>query len=374
MTSPPPASPTGPTRHPGGIGRALRRGWWRLPAGLALLAALAWALRRAGDVVADAASVAAGVDRRALLAMAVVFLAERVLRAATVRASLPASSLSQGAMLNEVGAATSGGIPGGGAVGAGLRVAMARSWGHEPAPAWLSIAAANEAFGIAARTLALVVLAPELVARTADLVDVALAVVLAGSTVATVGTWVLLSRDTRLLRWWRRTATRLHGAVARFVPVRAFRSFEPATWIDRFREASAVLVARPARLFGPALAGHALGGLLFLLALRAVGVDLDAVDALRIHFLGKVAAGFAPTPGGIGVVEAGLTAALVAAGVPEVDALAAVLLTRGFSYAVPIGLGAGALGWWRVRHRGVREVGAGATVAASPLAVAADRA
>ena len=49
---------------------------------------------------------------------------------------------------------------------------------------------------------------------------------------------------------------------------------------------------------------------------------------------------FAPTPGGVGVVEAGMTGALVAAGVAAAPALAAVLVYRFLTYIVPILLGA----------------------------------
>ena len=56
---------------------------------------------------------------------------------------------------------------------------------------------------------------------------------------------------------------------------------------------------------------------------------------------------FVPVPGGVGVVEAGLTGALVAAGVDAPSALAGVLVFRLLTYVAPIVLGAALYVWWR---------------------------
>jgi uncharacterized membrane protein YbhN (UPF0104 family) len=65
---------------------------------------------------------------------------------------------------------------------------------------------------------------------------------------------------------------------------------------------------------------------------------------------GQGAASFSPTPGGIGVVEVTMTAALVAAGLRPADALAAVLLYRVVAFKLVI-----ALAWFAertlTRHR-----------------------
>jgi uncharacterized protein (TIRG00374 family) len=56
-------------------------------------------------------------------------------------------------------------------------------------------------------------------------------------------------------------------------------------------------------------------------------------------------AGVVPVPGGIGVAEAGLTAGLVAVGVPEETALGAALLHRLLTYYLPAVWGFAALRW-----------------------------
>ena len=51
----------------------------------------------------------------------------------------------------------------------------------------------------------------------------------------------------------------------------------------------------------------------------------------------------APTPGGVGAIEAALTAALTGVGVPTADALSAVFLFRLVTYWLPVPFGWGAL-------------------------------
>jgi uncharacterized protein (TIRG00374 family) len=60
-------------------------------------------------------------------------------------------------------------------------------------------------------------------------------------------------------------------------------------------------------------------------------------------------AGLVPVPGGIGVAEAGLTAGLVAIGIPGGTALAAALIDRLLTYYLPPVWGFFALRWL-VRH------------------------
>lgn len=331
----------------------------RLAAGAAIVVGLVWALRSAGDVVADAAGVASSTGVVTVLVLAGLLVVDRAVRGLTVAASLPGATFGRGVVLQETGAACSGGIPGGGVVATGIRVAMARSWGFDPAPSLLSIAAATEAFGLGVRVLAVAVIVPEIVQGTADGTDLAIVGVLSAVTVGTIAVWVLLSRDTPLLRWWMRTVTRVHRLVGRVIRFRWFVRFEPACWIQRFSVATRVLLERPVRLFAPAILAQAVGAVSFVVALRSTGVDLDIGTLVRIHLLSRVLAGFSPTPGGIGVLEAGLTAALVASGAGEVDALAGVLLFRAFTYAVPIVLGAAVIAWWRF-------VGAGASSGVRP--------
>ncbi len=89
------------------------------------------------------------------------------------------------------------------------------------------------------------------------------------------------------------------------------------------------------------------------LSLVAVLVALDTRSQPGVVFLAFTAAeilGMRPiTPGGLGIVEAGLVGVLVLAGIPAAEALLATLAYRVVSYW--LSLPAGVVGWWMFRRR-----------------------
>jgi uncharacterized protein (TIRG00374 family) len=91
-----------------------------------------------------------------------------------------------------------------------------------------------------------------------------------------------------------------------------------------------------------------------LVALYAIGASPDPWSVL-LAFSAAALLSFIPlTPGGLGFVEAGLTATLAAAGIGAEKALAATLLYRLVSFWLPLPIGAVA-GWW-FRRRYPRQV------------------
>ncbi|MEX1218548.1 MAG: lysylphosphatidylglycerol synthase transmembrane domain-containing protein [Acidimicrobiales bacterium] len=84
-------------------------------------------------------------------------------------------------------------------------------------------------------------------------------------------------------------------------------------------------------------------------ALKAVGVDPRLSLVLLAYAVAAVLGMIPITPGGVGFVEAGLTAMLVLAGVPGDEALLAVLAYRIASYWLPLPAGLGA--HFVFRHR-----------------------
>ena len=88
-----------------------------------------------------------------------------------------------------------------------------------------------------------------------------------------------------------------------------------------------------------------------LLALRHVGVseaEVSWVEALAAFALVRLLSAFPLTPGGLGVVELGLAAALVLAGGDNAQVVAAVLVFRLLTFLLPIPIGA--LTWWLWRR------------------------
>ena len=86
-------------------------------------------------------------------------------------------------------------------------------------------------------------------------------------------------------------------------------------------------------------------GLAFWSALLAFGVRMNPVETIFVFMLAYALGSAVPTPGGLGGVEAALTFAFVAVGVPQGVALSATLLHRVVFYWLRIPLGALAMQW-----------------------------
>jgi uncharacterized protein (TIRG00374 family) len=102
------------------------------------------------------------------------------------------------------------------------------------------------------------------------------------------------------------------------------------------------------------LAGSTLAQLLVILALgaslHAVGQHASFATLVAVNTLAALIGSAVPVPGGAGVVEAGLIAGLTAAGVPEEQAVAAVLIQRFFTAYLPPVWGWFTLTWMRRRE------------------------
>jgi glycosyltransferase 2 family protein len=102
------------------------------------------------------------------------------------------------------------------------------------------------------------------------------------------------------------------------------------------------------------LAGSTLAQLLVILALgaslHAVGQHASIATLITVNTLAALIGGVVPVPGGLGVVEAGLIAGLAAAGIPQDQAVAAVLIQRFFAAYLPPVWGWCTLAWMRRRE------------------------
>lgn len=86
--------------------------------------------------------------------------------------------------------------------------------------------------------------------------------------------------------------------------------------------------------------GH---GLAFAAAVAATGVHLPIAELLAVFLAGSAVGSTAPTPGGLGALEAALVAGLMTFGVAATPAVAGVLIYRLVTYWLPILPGAVAL-------------------------------
>jgi uncharacterized membrane protein YbhN (UPF0104 family) len=113
-----------------------------------------------------------------------------------------------------------------------------------------------------------------------------------------------------------------------------------------------VVASSPGRLvqlLGGAFGRDLLVAMALSVSLRAFGDHLRLPVLLVVITLAALIGGIAPSPGGMGVVEAGMILGLTAAGVSEADATAAVFIQRLFTSYLPPIWGWATLVWMRRR-------------------------
>ena len=105
-----------------------------------------------------------------------------------------------------------------------------------------------------------------------------------------------------------------------------------------------------ALLAGGAFGRELLVAMALSVSLRAFGDHLPLPTLIVVITLAAIIGGVAPSPGGMGVVEAGMILGLTAAGVSEADATAAVFIQRLFTSYLPPIWGWLTLVWMRRRE------------------------
>lgn len=268
-------------------------------------------------------------------------------------ASLPGLTFGQSMVVTQSSTAIANTVPAGGAVGVGVTFAMYNSWGFRRAASTLSVAVSGvwNIFGKLALPVAALGLVALLGTAGGGLVAAALAGI--GALVAAVVLFAATLRSDRLARLiggaLATTASRVRGWVGK-APV--------GDWGEaavRFRHDTIGLVrARWMRLSVTTVVSQLSLYAVLLLALRNLGVSDDQVgwaEVLAAFAFVRLLSALPITPGGLGVVELGLTAALVAAGGPRPQVVAAVLVYRALTYLAPVPLGMATYVVWRRNRR-----------------------
>jgi uncharacterized protein (TIRG00374 family) len=236
--------------------------------------------------------------------------------------------------------------PGGGAVGSALQYRMLVTAAVPSRPAVPGLTAAN--ILTLAVVLALPVLAiPALIRGSVDrtLTEAAIGGLIIFVLLAAVGA-VLLAMDGPL-SWIGRVAQRIRNRLRRrskplrTLPERLLRERDRIlnTLGPRWKRALLATVGRWAFDYATLLA-----------ALAAVHVHVRPGLVLLAFCAAQLLAQIPVTPGGLGFVEAGLTAMLTLAGVGAGNAVLATFVYRLFSYWLPMPVGLGAWVWHRHRY------------------------
>lgn len=131
----------------------------------------------------------------------------------------------------------------------------------------------------------------------------------------------------------------------------SFTSSREYDAVARFRsDTTELLKRRWVWLTTATVVSHVSLYLVLLIALRHVGVSEDEVgwaEVLAAFAFVRLISALPITPGGLGVVELGLTAALISAGGDDAQVAASVLVYRALTYLPPIPVGAAMYLRWR---------------------------
>ncbi|MEP1125834.1 MAG: lysylphosphatidylglycerol synthase transmembrane domain-containing protein [Ilumatobacter sp.] len=325
----------------------------RVAAGSGLLLILAVAVWFQRDIVTGALRESRALPATAIVLLVLLALYERWSRADIVRRLLgDPIGIGTAVTVHDVGTAVSKGVPMGGALGTAMRWTIVRDSGVSAARFTTMLFAYGIATTFVSWLLPFAALLVDLTRRSADATDILILTAIALVVIASAVFWVLTLRSDRLEAW---TGARLRAIWLRLAPrVPSLGAHDPAVGLAEVRTELHAIVRNPAVLLLRTAAAQACGSLILLVALRGVGVgdELGLTEFFRVFFLTHLLGTFAPTPGGVGVVEAGMTGALVAAGVGTEQALASVIVYRFLTYVLPIASGAALWAWWRVARKG----------------------
>ena len=269
-------------------------------------------------------------------------------------AAVPGLSFRRAMVMTQAATAASTVLPGGDVVGMGTQFAMLKSWDVPAQSATLGVVvtgAWNQMVNVAFPVAAVVLLAfqggaPHQLVVAAVIGSLILA--------AMIGAFVALLARERNAWWMGATA----GRAVAWITALVRRPRQPH-WGDdvvSFRTHTLALVRkRWPHLTITTIAGHITVYLVLLAAVRAVGVDGSDVTAIEVFaawsFI-RIISAIPITPGGLGVVELGLTGIMVAMGGQRAPVVAATLVYRALTMIPPIALGGICLAWWRQRHAG----------------------
>lgn len=302
----------------------------------------------------DVLDVVRGLGWRDWLLLAGAVLVNLVTFAPPWMAALPGLGFRQAMAMTQASTALSIVSPAGAAVGMAGSFSMLRAWGFDRGAVALAVAVAgvwNQLVNLAFPVVALGLLTasgeghPGL--TTAALAGtVVLVVVIAGFA---LGLWK---------ESWART---LGDLAARYLSrARHVVRKGPVRWggggFVKFRLQALGLLRRRWHVITIAtLAGHLTVFVLLVVCLRVVGVtgsEISLVEAFAAWALVRILGALPLTPAGVGIVEIGLTGALVAFGAPNAEAVTATLLYRALTVLPTLALGLAAAATWRSHHPG----------------------
>ena len=324
-----------------------RSGMLRRLGTMLLVAVLVGAIFVRRDTITAALGEIGSMSVAAIGVLVALATYERWSRADIVARLLSPLSTRDGFVVHDVGNAVSKGVPMGGALGTALRWSIVNERKVGAARFTTMLIAYGVATTFVTWLLPAAFLSIDIVGRPITATDGVLLLVLTGGMIAQIGFWYVVLGSDRIERWSCRFAGSACNRVAKRLPSLGEADADEVIGDVRVQLRSEARRGLPL-LLRTALA-QACGAVILLVALRALGVgaELGVTEFFRVFFITHLLGTFAPTPGGVGVVEAGMSGALVAAGVDPSQAFAGVLVYRFLTYIVPIVTGTALYLSWR---------------------------
>jgi putative heme transporter len=269
-------------------------------------------------------------------------------------AALPGLGFRDAMAMTQASTALSIIAPAGAAVGMAASYSILRSWRFSAGAVGLAVAIAglwNQLMNLAFPIVALALLTTEderhPALRTAALIGVAVLIV------AVTAFTLVLSRP-RYAHSIGDLAARLANRALRLIR-RGPVAWGGASFADFRLRALGLLRRRWHVITIATLAGHLTVFVLLLVCLRVTGIttsEVSGVEAFAAWALVRILGALPLTPAGVGVVEVGLSGALVAFGAPNAEAVAATLLYRALTVFPTLALGLLSAATWRTHHPG----------------------
>jgi len=290
-----------------------------------------------------------------LVALAIAVLVNLATYAPPWQAALPGLRFRQAFVVTQASTASTYVAPGGFAPGMAVSALMLRGWGFSGRPVTLAVTVTGVwnqlvIFGFPVIALGLLTAEGEdhPLLRTMALIGAA---VLGGVVVGgVIGFW-----SAPLARKLGDAAARLVSALKRLVRRKPVR-WGGASFV-RFRHETIGLLRRRWHVLTVAtLVGHLSVFAVLVVSLRVLDVpasEVTGVEAFAAWAIVRVLGSLPLTPGGLGIVELGLTSLLVGFGGGQAEVVAAVLVYRFLTIVPTLVLGLIAAATWRRHHPGV---------------------
>lgn len=327
------------------------RPWWRRSSvwlrvvrdvvSIALaVALLVWGLPKvAGVGWVEILEPMRGLSPLLLLLLAALQLSALIAVTFSITGSLPGLSHTRALIVNLAGSLVANVLPFGGALAVGATYAIFRSWSFTRAAIGISILLGG-IFATAAKVLLPMVGLAALILQgghiSTTLRNAALFGVL--TLLAVLAVFVTVMISDRAAHVVGRAIQRLAELVLRLIRRPRRLGWEQAILGLRDQTRAVMRTGWRSMTFGT-LGYYAIYFVLFVACLRICGVVTGIGTMLAAFALGRLLTSVAVTPGGIGLVEAGSVALLVAMGAPPAEAAAGILLFTIFTHILEIPFG-----------------------------------